>query len=516
MGDGVTLSIRVGMGSADELLQLTVPGPSTIKDVKTRLETLSGTPVYYQQLMADTAEARKLCDEETVKVVPTELVLLREIPEKDSLRRCCLDEPPFSEMDCPGERLLSYILEHGVDDPNIMVPVSEEGENDSNEIDYGAGSYSFLHILVKRGSLEMCRALLGSPRFTSVDAKSEMRELYRCYAEFQYKDATALHLAAATDQANICKLLLEDKRVGINSKCRKGYPALHFAVAQRSLACCQALLECDDYDVDAVDDMGKSSVEVAIACCYPEAEKYDLHELTEDGECWSENWNISCRDQADSVCDLLVKNGRCKVDAELLQRFEYTKRELEKDRARQMEKFSLTVRYPNGEVACSVDVCWGDTFSDLMGLMTAKMEAQGYGELANCFLINGAIYGGFVSERPLRYVFDGQCSSYDIRLIPMSNFRDVSPDNSAKLEFSNPEKFGCLTVTEVVSGALIWKDECLPYDSGCGVLSCKFHQEQRWIVFENAPSKSVDFYYFDLQGGGYFKMDGGERVAVQD
>jgi len=430
------------------------------------------------------------------------------VPDKGSLKSCCLGEAPFSEMEGAHPALLAYILEYGVDDPNVRADDGSTVLHDAvRSASRAADGSTVLHDAVRSASLEMCRSLLDSPRFTAVDARFEMGEIVRCYAEFTYMDATALHLAAATAQTEICKLLLEDKRVNINAKSRAGYTALHFAVAQRNLQTCQTLLQFNEYDVNAVDGVGMSALELAVACCFPENEKYELHDLTDDGRCWSSSHRLNCREEAERVCELLMQSARCNTNTQLQRRLQYAKSQLESDRLWHTRILSVTARYSSGEVACVLDVsavnCVG-TFLDLVKAATDPKSADEIIRMVSDCQVQH-------NRKELWSVFDSNNPNFDVQLLRLSDFRALSPDETLQAEADIVQEM--LSLTDLSSGSIVLQDY-VPSRICDKATSLKFSETDFHIIF-NTPAGNP--YWFDLETRQFFgTSENGQYVIEAD
>ncbi|XP_055387350.1 serine/threonine-protein phosphatase 6 regulatory ankyrin repeat subunit A isoform X6 [Condylostylus longicornis] len=122
---------------------------------------------------------------------------------------------------------------------------------------------SALHLAAERGYLQVCDALLTNKAF--INSKSRVGR-------------TALHLAAMNGFTHLVKFLIKDHNAVIDILTLRKQTPLHLAAASGQLEVCKLLLELGA-NIEATDDLGQKPIHVAAQNNYSEVAKLFLQQL---------------------------------------------------------------------------------------------------------------------------------------------------------------------------------------------------------------------------------------------
>lgn len=135
-----------------------------------------------------------------------------------------------------------------------------------------AGMYDMrtaLHMAAAKGNAEICDAILTlSPQHCSADVQNRI-------------GATALHMAAREKRTAACKAILRHSEfTAINVRDARGFTALHWAAHQACGDVCQAILGREDFTAADQEDLkGRTAMDIAKEFGYHEVRRMILAKL---------------------------------------------------------------------------------------------------------------------------------------------------------------------------------------------------------------------------------------------
>jgi len=169
----------------------------------------------------------------------------------------------------------------------------------------------------QKESLEICELLLHAERFTAMNARFRFK-WSKCYVpDYEAKDATVLHLAAARGMTDICKMLLQSPRfTEVNARDADGNTALHYCVVKQWQETIKILLESTLVDADIKNNDGCTAFRLGVICSLPIEEK-QRYQMTDDGCIY-----MSCRRESLQTCKVLLACDCCRPPPDEIEEYE--------------------------------------------------------------------------------------------------------------------------------------------------------------------------------------------------